>query len=55
MQTPRTLRGHKLVVKVGLRQFIGAGLMLQDLMHWVLWVRVQDKLRLDKGKVSNQV
>ena len=40
MWIPRMLRVGKVGVKVGLKWLSSAGLMLQDLGHWALQVRV---------------
>ena len=46
MWIPRMLREGKVGVKVGLKWPLGAGLMLQDLVHLALQIHVQDKSRL---------
>ena len=40
-------RAGRVAVKVSPSQPIGAGLMLQDLTHWALYVQVHGKSRLD--------
>ena len=49
---PRMLGIGKVVVKVGLRKPLGAGLILKDLAHLALWVWVQDKSRVEHRYTS---
>ena len=49
---PRTLRVVKVGFKVSLEWPLGIGLILQDLAHLALWVRVQNKSRLRYRRIS---
>ena len=52
MRIPKMLRVGNVGVQVGLKWPYSAGLILQDLAHLALWVRVVDKSRLRYGQTS---